>query len=274
MQGWLMSVTCPKCGYVRTATDPAPGWQCPSCGVAYLKVRLPESNAVATPALAHTPTADPPEPEAGSHRMLPFVLAGVLLVAIGVIATHRPLRKVPPTGAAATQESADRSIGSLDAAPVSAGTPRRLACGEKTYQLSGDKINDDIEAACEQAKQSVSAAQAYKAAAVRYACQASDGHIWESRTVPAYLLDDYTRNCQEYVAAEATIRSGTADRTQDRTAAFAAHRAATKKFTDKSNELALRGLADANELYQQKETSQAHLNKLIKSAGGSIEILE
>ena len=29
---------CPKCGYERKATDSAPEWQCPSCGVAYAKV--------------------------------------------------------------------------------------------------------------------------------------------------------------------------------------------------------------------------------------------
>ena len=28
---------CPKCGYVRKATDVAPDWQCPSCGIAYEK---------------------------------------------------------------------------------------------------------------------------------------------------------------------------------------------------------------------------------------------
>jgi hypothetical protein len=51
-------------------------------------------------------------------------------------------------------------------------------------------------------------------------------------------------------------------------------RAAAKKFTDKSNEIALRGAADANALDQQKTTNQAHLNKLIKRAGGSIETPE
>lgn len=30
---------CPKCGYVRLATDVAPEWQCPSCHVAYVKAR-------------------------------------------------------------------------------------------------------------------------------------------------------------------------------------------------------------------------------------------
>jgi hypothetical protein len=29
---------CPKCRYERQPADTAPGWQCPSCGVAYAKV--------------------------------------------------------------------------------------------------------------------------------------------------------------------------------------------------------------------------------------------
>lgn len=33
-----MIKTCPKCGYERKASDSAPEWQCPSCGVAYAKV--------------------------------------------------------------------------------------------------------------------------------------------------------------------------------------------------------------------------------------------
>jgi hypothetical protein len=185
-----MSVTCPKCGYVRAATDPAPGWQCPSCGVAYLKVRIPESNAIETPAHGRSPTADQSAPEAGTQRKLPFVLGGALLVAIAVIAAHRLLRTVPPvlTRAAATQRAADTSMASSKSAPASAGTSERLACGERTYQLSGDTINDDIQAACKQAKQSIAAVQAFQAATARYTCQASDGHIRESRTVPTYRI--------------------------------------------------------------------------------------
>jgi hypothetical protein len=41
-----------------------------------------------------------------------------------------------------------------------------------------------------------------------------------------------------------------------------------------NDKLGLCGVADANELYHQKKTNQAHLNKLIKSAGRSIEIPE
>ena len=36
---------CPKCGYARTASETAPAWQCPSCGVAYNKVALPAALA-------------------------------------------------------------------------------------------------------------------------------------------------------------------------------------------------------------------------------------
>ncbi len=37
---------CPKCSYVRLATDVAPAWQCPSCQVAYAKVGLPSGKSV------------------------------------------------------------------------------------------------------------------------------------------------------------------------------------------------------------------------------------
>jgi glutaredoxin len=33
-----MAYRCPKCQYERKATDQAPAWQCPACGVAYAKV--------------------------------------------------------------------------------------------------------------------------------------------------------------------------------------------------------------------------------------------
>jgi hypothetical protein len=244
---------------------------------------VPESNATATPAgalsppaSALSPAADQSESEAGARRMLPFALGGILLIAIGVTAVYRPFRTVPPalTGAADTQGTADTSIASSGTAQTSADASVRLACGETTYRLSNDKIDDDIQTACEQAKQSLAAVQAYQAATLHYTCQDGEGHVREGRTVPQYLLDDYTRNCQEYVVAEEAIRSGTQDRSLDHSAAFAAHRAAAKKFTEKSNEIGLRGAADAEVLYQQKTTNQAHLNKLIKRAGGAIETPE
>src|SRR6185503_3149620 len=36
-QGMQTAVTCPKCSYARQPADTAPAWQCPSCGIAYVK---------------------------------------------------------------------------------------------------------------------------------------------------------------------------------------------------------------------------------------------
>jgi ribosomal protein S27AE len=37
---YLARKPCPKCGYVRTAADANPAWQCPKCQIAYLKYHL------------------------------------------------------------------------------------------------------------------------------------------------------------------------------------------------------------------------------------------
>jgi len=34
-----LPAACPKCGHVRKATEVAPDWQCPACGIAYQKYR-------------------------------------------------------------------------------------------------------------------------------------------------------------------------------------------------------------------------------------------
>ena len=41
---WWIDRPCPKCGYVRTELDRNPDWQCPSCGIAYVKYH-PEAAA-------------------------------------------------------------------------------------------------------------------------------------------------------------------------------------------------------------------------------------
>jgi hypothetical protein len=43
---------CPKCGYVRKPSDTAPGWQCPSCGIAYAKFQAAHSGAIELEPLA------------------------------------------------------------------------------------------------------------------------------------------------------------------------------------------------------------------------------
>ncbi|MBI4420442.1 MAG: hypothetical protein HY560_06415, partial [Gemmatimonadetes bacterium] len=35
MSTTVAAPACPKCGHTRTATDVAPEWQCPACGIAY-----------------------------------------------------------------------------------------------------------------------------------------------------------------------------------------------------------------------------------------------
>jgi len=37
MTATLAGKVCPKCGYKRSATESAPDWQCPKCGVVYAK---------------------------------------------------------------------------------------------------------------------------------------------------------------------------------------------------------------------------------------------
>ncbi|MBI4006107.1 MAG: hypothetical protein HY356_05520 [Gammaproteobacteria bacterium] len=45
------STVCPKCNYVRTVADIAPPWQCPACGIAYLKYQgyIKRAKQVITP---------------------------------------------------------------------------------------------------------------------------------------------------------------------------------------------------------------------------------
>ena len=45
----IAATICPKCDYTRLATDTAPEWQCPGCGVAYNKVGTEAERAAATP---------------------------------------------------------------------------------------------------------------------------------------------------------------------------------------------------------------------------------
>jgi hypothetical protein len=50
------NVKCPKCGYVRLATDVAANWQCPSCQVAYVKAKAsPGPPVAAAPESATAP---------------------------------------------------------------------------------------------------------------------------------------------------------------------------------------------------------------------------
>lgn len=65
------AVACPKCSYVRQRADTAPAWQCPSCGIAYVKFRARE-------AAKHLVVP----PKAGEH--VPAALDGSIWFLVGV----------------------------------------------------------------------------------------------------------------------------------------------------------------------------------------------
>jgi hypothetical protein len=78
---------CPKCGYVRSAADTNPAWQCPKCGIAYAKfgTALAPSLVAHGRALAAHASSD--------HTILVLVAANV--VALGIAyATHMRLREL------------------------------------------------------------------------------------------------------------------------------------------------------------------------------------
>ncbi|MGQ3685582.1 MAG: hypothetical protein ACUBOA_11355 [Candidatus Loosdrechtia sp.] len=60
-----MARKCPKCGYERKATDSAPEWQCPACGVAYAKV---SSSSHSSTESVSNHAAKRKEPETSSRR--------------------------------------------------------------------------------------------------------------------------------------------------------------------------------------------------------------
>lgn len=56
---------CPKCGYVRKATDAAPAWECPSCGIAVDKYRALHE----TKSAAREPTREEVEDQAARKSL-------------------------------------------------------------------------------------------------------------------------------------------------------------------------------------------------------------
>lgn len=76
-----VEVVCPKCGYARRATDAAPAWQCPACGIAYHKFQAQLAQAGVRAKQVVVP------PRAGEAAP-PFVLDGSVwsLVAANILA--------------------------------------------------------------------------------------------------------------------------------------------------------------------------------------------
>jgi hypothetical protein len=91
MEASYVGKPCPRCAYVRAATDTAPDWQCPKCGVAYVKVLQPQA---ATGAVAPVGRASIDEhatgPAEGSRGLAMFahlsILLGFIIPLVNIIA--------------------------------------------------------------------------------------------------------------------------------------------------------------------------------------------
>lgn len=59
----VVGKVCPKCHYARKPTDTAPDWQCPACGIAYIKV---EPSAAKPDVAPSAPTHSAPTAEGSS----------------------------------------------------------------------------------------------------------------------------------------------------------------------------------------------------------------
>jgi hypothetical protein len=144
------------------------------------------------------------------------------------------------------------------------GQMTQLSCASTTYRVSADRVDGEVNDACERAKKSAEALRAYRATISRFTCQRSDGHVILSLLAPQDEFDEYDRNCRQYLSAEDAFHNHPSD--------MAAHQAASRDFTARNNELARKHGTDDNALFHRRQADQASLGTLIKSRGGSIEI--
>jgi hypothetical protein len=86
----------------------------------------------------------------------------------------------------------------------------QLTCGNTTYNLSTDKIDTEVNEACDRLNKSYKLHQSNHDR-VRFTCQDAKGHTVMSMLVPDVLLPDYGKSCQEFTAADEAFENGTAD---------------------------------------------------------------
>jgi hypothetical protein len=142
--------------------------------------------------------------------------------------------------------------------------PIQLKCGDTIYRLNSDKIDGEVNGACERTKRSYEATMSSRSARVRFACQDSKGHVVMSMLVRDGLFDDYNRSCQQFTAAEAALPNSTTDRQP--------YFEVLRKFQAETNQLTRQSVDAANVIWRQNRADKAALNQLVKVRGGSIEI--
>ncbi len=142
--------------------------------------------------------------------------------------------------------------------------PAQLKCGDATYRLSSDKIDSEINAACERMRKSYEASMSSRSARARFTCHDSKGHVIMSMLVPDDLLENYNRSCQEFVGEEAALPNSPTDRQP--------YFNVLRKFQAEINQLTRQSVDAANALWHQNRADKAALNQLVKVRGGSIQI--
>jgi hypothetical protein len=142
--------------------------------------------------------------------------------------------------------------------------PAQLKCGDTTYRLSSDKIDREINEACERMKKSYDATMSNRSARVRFTCQDSKGHVVLSMLVPDDSLENYNRSCQQFAGEEAALPNSPTDRQP--------YFNVLRKFQAETNQLTRQSVDAANAIWRQNRADKAALNQLIKVRGGSIEI--
>lgn len=85
----LNPTVCPKCGHTRTPADTAPAWQCPSCGIAYVKfgdaARARTGHAAATKRDSRQSFW-----AGGSHALMTYGFVLLVFLPLGFLAPAMP----------------------------------------------------------------------------------------------------------------------------------------------------------------------------------------
>jgi hypothetical protein len=166
-------------------------------------------------------------------------------------------------GRDASTGAGNRSAGSSENGS-NVSQPAQLRCGDATYRLSSDKIDREINQACERMKKSYEATMSIRSARVRFSCQDSKGHVVLSMLVRDESLEDYNRSCQQFVAAEAALPSSTTDRR--------AYFEVLRKLQAETNQLTRQSVDAANAIWRDHRADKTALERLVKAHGGSIEM--
>jgi hypothetical protein len=168
------------------------------------------------------------------------------------------------SGLAGCGRNAGTVAGVSNAASGEGSQPIQLKCGDTIYRLNSDKIDGEVNGACERTKSSYEATMSSRSARVRFTCQDSKGHVVMSMLVREDLLDDYNGSCRQFTAAEAALPNSTSDKQP--------YFEVLRKFQAVTNQLTRQSVDEANVVWRQNRADKAALNQLVKVRGGSIEI--